>query len=37
MAANDMFYLSSMLFLLMIGVIWLSKPKPGAVPGGGAH
>ncbi len=37
MAVNDMFYLSSMLFLLMIGVIWLSKPKPGAVPGGGAH
>ena len=37
MAVNDMFYLSSMLFLLMIGVIWLSKPKPGAAAGGGAH
>src|SRR5476651_2612163 len=37
MAVNDMFYLSSMLFLLMIGVIWLSKPKPGAATGGGAH
>jgi DHA2 family multidrug resistance protein len=33
-----MFYMSSMLFLLMIGVIWLSKPKLGAVAGGaGAH
>jgi DHA2 family multidrug resistance protein len=38
MAANDLFYLSSMLFVLMIGVIWISKPKRGAAAGGaGAH
>jgi MFS transporter, DHA2 family, multidrug resistance protein len=38
MAANDMFYMSSLLFLLMIGVIWLAKPKLGAAAGGaGAH
>ena len=38
MAANDLFYLSSLLFLLLIGIVWLSKPKPGvAGAAGGAH
>ena len=38
MAATDLFYLSSVLFFLLIGIIWLAKPKPGnAQGGGGAH
>ncbi|MDE2297766.1 MAG: DHA2 family efflux MFS transporter permease subunit [Burkholderiales bacterium] len=38
MAVTDVFYLSSMLFFVMIVVIWLSKPQPGAAAGGGgAH
>lgn len=38
MAATDLFYLSSMLFFIMIGLVWLSKPKKGAAAGdGGAH
>lgn len=40
LAANDLFWASAVLFLLMIGVIWLARPAkepppPGAV--GGAH
>jgi DHA2 family multidrug resistance protein len=40
LAANDLFWISSILFLLMIGVIWLARPikanlGPGAV--GDAH
>ena len=38
MAVTDVFYLSSVLFFVMIVVIWLSKPQPGAaLDGGGAH
>jgi Outer membrane efflux protein len=38
MAVNDMFYLSGLLFFVLIGVIWLAKPQPGGAPGGGgAH
>jgi len=38
MAATDLFYLSSVLFVLMISVVWLTKPKMGAAAGGGgAH
>jgi DHA2 family multidrug resistance protein len=37
MAANDLFYLSAALFVLLIGIIWLSKPKPGTAGGGAAH
>jgi DHA2 family multidrug resistance protein len=40
LAANDVFWISSMLFLLMIGVIWLARPgKAKLAPGaaGGAH
>ncbi len=43
MAATDLFHLSSVLFLLLIGLVWLSRPqrpKPGvatAVDAGGAH
>ncbi|HJV61744.1 MAG TPA: DHA2 family efflux MFS transporter permease subunit [Albitalea sp.] len=38
MAATDLFYLSSALFVLMISVVWLTKPKKGAHMGdGGAH
>ncbi|MFL6661251.1 MAG: DHA2 family efflux MFS transporter permease subunit [Rhizobacter sp.] len=38
MAATDLFYLSSVLFVLMVGVVWLTKPKQGAHMGdGGAH
>jgi MFS transporter, DHA2 family, multidrug resistance protein len=38
MAVTDMFYLSGLLFFVLIAVIWLAKPKPGgASGGGGAH
>ncbi len=38
MAVTDLFYASSVLFVLLIGVIWLAKPKLGAAAGGaGAH
>jgi MFS transporter, DHA2 family, multidrug resistance protein len=38
MAVTDIFYLSGLLFFVLIAVIWLAKPKPGgASVGGGAH
>jgi DHA2 family multidrug resistance protein len=40
LAANDLFWASSILFLLMIGVIWLARPVKGNSPpgaAGGAH
>ncbi len=38
MAVTDVFYMSSLLFFVLIGVIWLARPKPGAgAGGGGAH
>jgi DHA2 family multidrug resistance protein len=38
MAVTDLFYLSSVLFFLLVGLIWLAKPKMGgAAGGGGAH
>jgi MFS transporter, DHA2 family, multidrug resistance protein len=40
LAANDVFWLSAALFLLMVGVIWLARPTKGAPPpgaAGGAH
>jgi DHA2 family multidrug resistance protein len=38
MAVTDLFYLSALLFFVLIGVIWLTKPKMGAAGGdGGAH
>ncbi len=40
LAANDVFWISSILFLLMIGVIWLARPsKSNLAPGaaGGVH
>ena len=38
MAVTDLFYLSSLMFFVLIGVIWLTKPRTGAVAGdGGAH
>jgi DHA2 family multidrug resistance protein len=38
MAVTDLFYLSSMLFFVLIAVVWLAKPKSGAAAGGGgAH
>ena len=38
MAVTDLFYLSSLMFLLLIGVVWLAKPRLGAAAGGGgAH
>lgn len=35
MAATDLFYLSSGLFLLLIGLVWLTRPKKGGAGGGG--
>jgi DHA2 family multidrug resistance protein len=39
MAVTDVFYLSSALFLLLVGVVWLARPRPGGAGagGGGAH
>jgi DHA2 family multidrug resistance protein len=39
MAVTDLFYLSALLFLLLVGIIWLARPKSAAVAagGGGAH
>ena len=38
MAVTDLFYLSAALFFVLIGVVWLAKPKlGGAAAGGGAH
>jgi MFS transporter, DHA2 family, multidrug resistance protein len=40
MAVTDVFYLSAVLFVLLIGLVWLTKPKlaqRGAADGGGAH
>ena len=40
LAANDLFWASSILFFLMIGVIWLARPvkgTPGSSAAGGAH
>jgi DHA2 family multidrug resistance protein len=40
LAANDVFWISSILFLLMIGVIWLARPasaNPSSGAVGGAH
>jgi DHA2 family multidrug resistance protein len=42
LAANDVFFASALIFLLLIPVVWLSRPKPAAGPGNtdaaaGAH
>jgi len=38
MAVTDLFYMSSVLFFALIGLVWLARPKPGAaMGGGGAH
>ncbi|MEO7940927.1 MAG: MFS transporter, partial [Burkholderiaceae bacterium] len=38
MAVTDLFYLSSVVFFLLIGVVWLARPRPSAgAGGGGAH
>ena len=39
MAVTDLFYLSAVLFFVLIGIIWLSHPKKGAggAAAGGAH
>jgi DHA2 family multidrug resistance protein len=39
MAVTDVFYMSAVLFLALIVVIWFAKPKPGGAGagGGGAH
>ncbi|MES2072931.1 MAG: DHA2 family efflux MFS transporter permease subunit [Pseudomonadota bacterium] len=39
MAATDIFWISSIMFLMLIGLVWLTKPKKSAAPidAGGAH
>ena len=39
MAATDVFYLSSGLFIVLIGLVWLSAPSPSPCGSaeGGAH
>jgi len=37
LAANDVFYVSAIIFLMLIPFVWLSRPKmPGSGPSGGA-
>ncbi|HEV7577958.1 MAG TPA: hypothetical protein VGO85_18150 [Caldimonas sp.] len=33
LSANDVFYASVLLFLALVGVVWLARPEPRA-PGG---
>ena len=38
MAATDVFYLSSLIFFLLLGLVWLARPQSSAdAGGGGAH
>jgi len=38
MAVTDLFFVSGMLFFVLVGVIWIARPRPGAAAGGsGAH
>jgi len=39
MAVTDVFYLSSVLFFVLIGIVWLARPKlsDASAGGGGAH
>ncbi len=38
MAVTDLFYVSALLFLLLVGIVWLAKrPEKIAAGGGGAH
>jgi DHA2 family multidrug resistance protein len=39
LSANDIFYASALLFLAMIGLVWLSKPAKAAASAeaAGAH
>ncbi|HWH83305.1 MAG TPA: DHA2 family efflux MFS transporter permease subunit [Burkholderiaceae bacterium] len=38
MAVTDVFYMSALLFFVLVGVVWFARPKPGgAAGGGGAH
>jgi DHA2 family multidrug resistance protein len=40
LSANDIFYVSAILFLLLIGVVWLARPVKGAhapAEAAGAH
>ena len=38
MAVTDRFFISSMLFLVLVAVVWMARPRPGVVAGaGGAH
>jgi DHA2 family multidrug resistance protein len=38
MAATDLFYLSALLFLVLVGIVWLARPQAGAAGvDGGAH
>ncbi len=40
LAVNDLFFVSALLFLALIGVVWLARPPPGVnapVDAGGAH
>jgi DHA2 family multidrug resistance protein len=39
MAATDIFWMSAYMFIGLIGLVWLTKPKKSAAPvdAGGAH
>ncbi|HEY4067063.1 MAG TPA: DHA2 family efflux MFS transporter permease subunit [Burkholderiaceae bacterium] len=38
MAVTDVFYMSAVMFFVLIVLVWFAKPKPGAAAGGGgAH
>ena len=39
LGATDIFYMSAILFLLLVGLVWMTKPARSAAPvdAGGAH
>ena len=37
LTSTDVFALSAALFLLLIGLVWLTKPARAPAAGGGAH
>jgi len=37
LAATDLFYLSSLLFLALVALVWVSRPRAAGAAGGGAH
>jgi MFS transporter, DHA2 family, multidrug resistance protein len=37
LSANDIFYASAIVFLLLMPILWMTRPAPGGADAGGAH